>query len=63
MTDFFSSNGFIFNKEGDNNLQECYLKVDNGMTEFYSQNENEGQWDHVIMNQDFDVVLTETVTL
>ena len=65
MTDtFFTENGFTYNKEGENDLTECYIKTTDDHTEFYTLNsDNPGHYDHIIMTHDGDITLEETITL
>jgi hypothetical protein len=63
-TDFFASRGFSYNAEGENGLMECYIKRGDASIEYYSRNEdNDGCYDYVVMNNDYDVLHSETIAL
>jgi hypothetical protein len=54
--------GFVYNQEGENDLMEGYVKFDSNTIEMYSNGEDENEMFHIIMNNDGDVLLEETVT-
>lgn len=56
------SSGFVYNEEGENDLMEGYVKFDNDRIEMYSNGEEIGEWFHIIMNEEGDIILEETVT-
>ena len=56
------SSGFVYNEEGENDLMEGYVKFDNDRIEMYSNGEEIGEWFHIIMNEEGDIILEETIT-
>ncbi len=60
----FRQNGFVFNPEGRNDLEECYYNTTKDQTEYYKVNgDNPGYWDHIVISNSGDVIVEETITL
>ena len=54
FVDALIASGYVFDEK---NYDGCYVKQDSdGFIHCYQEGEDEGEWNYVKMNQDFDVI-------
>jgi hypothetical protein len=63
FTEFLLSSGYVYNEEGENDLQECYLKQEEDCIRFVTEGEDDSSWDYVKMSPDFDVLEEKSFTI
>lgn len=55
------ASGYVFDSE---NFDDCYVKTDlEGLTHLYQGGEDDGEWNYVKMDSDFNVITEKTFTL
>jgi hypothetical protein len=58
FSDALISQGYVFDDE---NFDDAYVKEDaDGFIHLYQEGEDEGEWNYVKMNEDYDVIEEKT---
>ena len=58
FTDSLIAQGYVFDDE---NFDDAYVKTDtDGFIHCYQEGEDEGEWNYVKMNDDYDVIEEKT---